>query len=326
MNGTRIGRRFGAMVMPVSVRPEAPHARRSPGGRLLGAVVDVALLAALALIVFIDGGILGNPWYKMVSITGGSMEPTIARGDLVVVRPAPSTVEPGMILVMTVGGQVVTHRVVAVNDDGTFVTRGDANTVNDAWGSQQVQVDGQYVATIPWLGHILSARDTSAAAFRDGVSAAMHITVGPFPAGPVAAPTQAPPANGNGWNSTDVVVTWNWSDAGSPIDPAACTLTSSSVGEGIQALTATCKDLAGNTGSASYTVKVDKTLPAVAITAHPTDPSASSSADFSFVATDIGGSGIDTVTCKLDATQRWHARRPPPRAIPASPTARTPSP
>ena len=301
MNGPRLALHLTGTVPTVSDRPATPEEGRSRRRRSLGAVVDLALLATLALIVFIDGGILGNPWYRMVSITGGSMEPTIARGDLVVVGPVPSTVEPGMILVMTVGGQVVTHRVVTVNDDGTFVTRGDANTVDDDWTGQQVQVDGQYVATIPWLGHILPARNTSAATFRDGVTAAMHLTVGPFPAGPVAVPTQAPPANGAGWNSTGVVVRWNWSDPGSPIDPAACTLTSPSVGEGIQTLTATCKDLAGNTGSASYTVKVDKTPPAVAISGHPANPTSSSSALFAFTATDTGGSGIASVTCQIDA-------------------------
>ena len=148
----------------------------------------MALIAALALVVFIGAGIVGNPWYRMVTIEGGSMEPAISRGDLIVVTPAPSKVEPGMILVMTVGGEVVTHRVVAVNADGTFVTRGDANRVNDAWDSRQIHVDGLYVATIPWLGHVLRIGNGSEASFADGTSATMQITVGPFPT-PVAPPT-----------------------------------------------------------------------------------------------------------------------------------------
>ncbi len=121
--------------------------------------------------------------------------------------------------------------------------------------------------------------------------------------GPVTAPTQAPVANGYGWNNTDVVVTWHWTDSSSPIDIINCSTSTTSSGEGALTLTATCKDQAGNTGTASYTVEVDKTLPLVSITDHPADLSASSSASFSFSATDIGGSGIgiDGVTCKLDA-------------------------
>jgi hypothetical protein len=80
---------------------------------------------------------------------------------------------------------------------------------------------------------------------------------------PTAAATQSPSANGLGWNNSDVTVAWNWSDeaGGSGIDNAACTTSSTSTGEGELTLTATCKDLAGNEGSASYIVMVDKTLP-----------------------------------------------------------------
>jgi len=80
---------------------------------------------------------------------------------------------------------------------------------------------------------------------------------------PTAVATQLPAVNGSGWNNTDVTVNWNWSDeaGGSGIDNAACTTSSTSTGEGEVTLTATCKDLAGNEGSASYTVMVDKTLP-----------------------------------------------------------------
>jgi hypothetical protein len=89
---------------------------------------------------------------------------------------------------------------------------------------------------------------------------------------PVANPTQSPAANAAGWNSRDVVVTWNWSDPStstgsvSGIDPSNCTNDSTSSGEGTITLSATCQDQAGNTGSATYQVKVDKTAPIVTIT------------------------------------------------------------
>ena len=80
---------------------------------------------------------------------------------------------------------------------------------------------------------------------------------------PTAVPTQTPLANANGWNNSNVTVTWHWTDnvGGSGIDGATCTTSTPSSGEGIQTLSATCKDLAGNTGSATYKVKVDKTAP-----------------------------------------------------------------
>ena len=83
-----------------------------------------------------------------------------------------------------------------------------------------------------------------------------------FTAGPVAAPTQSPAANAAGWNNTDVTVTWNWTAADpNSIDATNCTTSSTSSGEGTIPLSATCKDVAGNTGTASTTVKVDKTPP-----------------------------------------------------------------
>ena len=119
-------------------------------------------------------------------------------------------------------------------------------------------------------------------------------------AAPVATPTQAPAANGNGWNNTDVVVTWHWSSTGSPIDTAHCTTSSTSSGEGTLTLTATCANVAGATGSASYIIKVDRTKPVVVITGHPASLGSSGSATFTFSATDTGGSGIASRTCKLD--------------------------
>ena len=86
---------------------------------------------------------------------------------------------------------------------------------------------------------------------------------------PTANATQAPSANSATWNNSDVTVTWNWTDSGSGLDPSNCTTSSISSGEGVLTLTATCKDLAGRVGSASYPVKVDKTPPV--LTAVPAD-------------------------------------------------------
>jgi hypothetical protein len=88
----------------------------------------------------------------------------------------------------------------------------------------------------------------------------------PDTSAPVASPNQAPAANSAGWNNADVTVSWNWSDGGSGIDPAHCTASSTSSGEGTLTLSATCADLAGNVSNTSYTVKVDTTAPTVSVT------------------------------------------------------------
>jgi len=92
---------------------------------------------------------------------------------------------------------------------------------------------------------------------------------------PSATPTQAPAANAAGWNTTDVTVSWNWADnpGGAGVDPNHCTTSSTSSGEGVQQLSATCADLAGNASTASQTVRVDKTPPTI-VAAATTPPTA----------------------------------------------------
>jgi signal peptidase I len=162
----------GGVPLPASPRVVA---------RLRGLALNTALVAVLALLALVDGGVVGTPWYRFVSVEGGSMAPAIRRGDLILVAPAPAKVEAGMILVLRIDGALVTHRVVAVNPDGTFVTRGDANTVDDAWGAQPVSVEGQYLATVPVLGNVLRVGSTSEASFTDANNAVMTLTVGQFP-------------------------------------------------------------------------------------------------------------------------------------------------
>lgn len=89
---------------------------------------------------------------------------------------------------------------------------------------------------------------------------------------PVASAGQTPPANAAGWNDTDVTVAWNWSDAagGAGLDVGTCAISSTSSGEGNPVVvSATCSDLAGNSGSEFHSVRVDKTPPSVALVGGP---------------------------------------------------------
>ena len=127
---------------------------------------------------------------------------------------------------------------------------------------------------------------------------------------PVANPTQSPAAAPSGWNNTNVTVTWNWSDPAtssgsiSGIDPANCTTSSVSSGSGTINLSATCKDLAGNTGTATYQVKVDPTAP----TANPSQSPAANGAGWNNTDVTVNwnwtftGATIDTANCTTTLT------------------------
>ncbi len=117
---------------------------------------------------------------------------------------------------------------------------------------------------------------------------------------PVAAPTLSGITGAAGWSRTDVTVNWNWSDVGLGIDPAHCTSTSVSSGEGgAIILSATCADVVGNTGTANRGVKVDKTAPVAAITSGPSGTVSATAATFAFAASDAL-SGVASLECSLD--------------------------
>jgi hypothetical protein len=88
---------------------------------------------------------------------------------------------------------------------------------------------------------------------------------------PTISGAAAPVANANGWNNTNVTVSFQCADAlsglaaGSP--PAPTTLSNEGAG---QSVSGTCTDLAGNSASATVSgINNDKTPPAVACSASP---------------------------------------------------------
>ena len=90
---------------------------------------------------------------------------------------------------------------------------------------------------------------------------------------PTATPTQLPAANAAGWNNSTVTVLWGWADeaGGSGLNPPGifsnCITPTTVTDEGITELHSSCTDLAGNTGHASYTVKIDETAPTISAAA-----------------------------------------------------------
>jgi len=77
---------------------------------------------------------------------------------------------------------------------------------------------------------------------------------------PTITATVSPCPNANGWNNTDVTVTFTCSDSLSDIAscPAPITVTTEGFG---QVITGTAVDSAGNSATASVTVNIDKTPP-----------------------------------------------------------------
>ncbi len=114
---------------------------------------------------------------------------------------------------------------------------------------------------------------------------------------PTVSANVLPAPNANGWNNTDVTVSFTGSDALSGIDTCTNATTLSSEGAGHSA-GGTCTDKAGNTGGSTLTINIDKTRPTISVSAYPPlNASGWNNTDVTVSFTGIDGlSGIDACT------------------------------
>ncbi|MEZ5381096.1 MAG: signal peptidase I [Microthrixaceae bacterium] len=111
--------------------------------------------------------------WEAVVVTSGSMAPSLRPGDLVIAQPTDRPTD-GMVAVFRAEGPIalasvrrdddtirivdarpdhlVTHRITASNDDGTYVTKGDANSEPDSDPLRSTNVVGAGRIRVPFLG------------------------------------------------------------------------------------------------------------------------------------------------------------------------------
>jgi hypothetical protein len=84
---------------------------------------------------------------------------------------------------------------------------------------------------------------------------------------PTVSVSQSPPASGNGWNNTNVEVTFQGSDLNGVSDPVTCNLSPQLIAsEGAnQPVNASCIDAANNSTPGSTQVSIDKTPPVASV-------------------------------------------------------------
>lgn len=139
--------------------PSAPR-RRSRPAPLLGWAAT-ALVVALALAY----GALRLAGWQPLSIVTGSMRPTYAPGDLIVVSPQrASTLHPGEVITFAHPrrrGRTLTHRVVQVQSGPpvapgwlAVTTKGDANPAPERWTIRADGNVGRVRAHLPGIGQL----------------------------------------------------------------------------------------------------------------------------------------------------------------------------
>jgi signal peptidase len=125
----------------------------------VGAIVSALVLATLCALC-VGLAVLRMSGFGVFVVTGGSMEPNIRKGSIVLVEPvAPSAVRVGDVVTFTSYDQVTTHRVIAIeaSSDGLgFQTKGDSNEVADPELKTFPGKVGLLRGTIPFVGYALA--------------------------------------------------------------------------------------------------------------------------------------------------------------------------
>lgn len=88
--------------------------------------------------------------YAQLVVLSGSMDPTLKVGDLIVVHEEQAYEEQDIITFRTETAPT-THRIVETKDTG-FITKGDANNVEDEGIVTKNQIYGRVVMVIPKVG------------------------------------------------------------------------------------------------------------------------------------------------------------------------------
>lgn len=118
---------------------------------ILGTFVTVTL-AGIAIYCFLGmisqnhTGRLFFPFgYRPVVILSGSMEEELMTGSVAIVRKTKDVEENDIIFFFSENGTPVIHRYIATAEDGSFITKGDANPREDLETVSLEQVQGKVV-------------------------------------------------------------------------------------------------------------------------------------------------------------------------------------
>ena len=121
-----------------------------------------AFIVFLALMSKSTGEVVKIGPYQVYSVIGGSMEPAIHKGSIIIVsHPGDKPLKVNDIVTFLNPGDkktVVTHRIVNINNKGeeiTYTTRGDANERDDIDPLPRNHILGKEHLTLPLIGNIM---------------------------------------------------------------------------------------------------------------------------------------------------------------------------
>ncbi len=127
------------------------YTNSSPLYVVLGVVLALGINQGLALALSTD--------MPIVAVESNSMVPTFSEGDMLVLQGVPQeqlSVDDVIVFDSPSGGTPIVHRIITINSDGTFQTKGDANSGQLQYerSISYSQVHGMVVMIIPYMGWV----------------------------------------------------------------------------------------------------------------------------------------------------------------------------
>jgi signal peptidase I len=125
--------------------------KSSPFYIIIGIVLALGINQGLALALSTD--------MPIVAVESNSMVPAFYKGDMLVLQGVSQEqlyMDDIIVFDQPSGGTPIVHRIVAINTDGTFQTKGDANSgqLHYEKSIYYSQVHGRVVMVMPYLGWI----------------------------------------------------------------------------------------------------------------------------------------------------------------------------
>jgi signal peptidase len=134
-------------------QPAATTSLKQPAEKTTRKVIGWAVAAVLAVIVLFVAFIYISPDYDMYLVRSESMVPAINMGDLIITGPVPGKIDPGTVVTYVRGKDLVTHRVISIQD-GKLTTKGDAVEDPDVAPVTMSQLKGVYLFRVPAMGFV----------------------------------------------------------------------------------------------------------------------------------------------------------------------------
>jgi signal peptidase I len=113
------------------------------------------LIASLTLVI--ASALFAQSNLRLLVERTRSMAPQLIPGDLVLAQPVSKSTRfiPGQIASYRFNTMLITHRIIAVEPNGTYIFKGDNNVDADPLPVSRDQIEATYIVHVPQAGEVL---------------------------------------------------------------------------------------------------------------------------------------------------------------------------